>query len=1368
MYRKIIVRLILCIGILNSHIIQVVAQSPSYNFTHISSEEGLVGDWVQSAVLDREGFMWFATLEGLSRYEGNHFQSFNFIEGDSTSIGGNTVMGITEDSKGKIWVITMGDAGLNLYNRDNETFERFPYPIEGKNQEQLSYCLLQDKYDDHILWIGTLSHGLLRFDKNLKSFSNFNLKPEFQGQENNLENSIIHLTNDLEDKNRIWLASYTGLYYFLKNTGHVNYIPYPDGMEEQFRQQITWVLPQSSNTLWLGTEGSGLGKFEIDTETWSFYRPEDQGKKGVIYSNKINSISPASENDLWLCSDTDGLMLFNKNTNRFSFIQPDILNPKSYISNEVSGLYTDRFQRHWFFNKLNGVSILDPQGQKFKFTYFPDELICQDDQLKQAFDFSYDKINNKTYIIAGRCYRLYIFDEDKGFTDLIPLDKKIGKGREIFLLNDSKNNLWLGGNGLFLFNKKTKQIESKFENTLLGTSRITSFTEAKDGHLWIGTQNNGLFKLNSNNGAIKNYVQNEAFPIAPKSSRPIFDIVEDDNGVFWIAAHLQGLYKFNPATEKFSNIPLDDFEIMTLEKDKHGIIWVGSISSGILLFDPTLPTIDQSKKFTIEDGLVSNQISHIVKDSYGTIWISTRYGISWYDEAENKFYNYDKQDGIREPYQNKFDLQKGFKATANGKILIGDKHGFYITDPTKMKETGTPPNVVITDFKVFDEPRRFEENLNSIQQINLKHNENFFSFDFSALEFFNPEKNQFAYILEGFNKDWIYLNNNTTANFTNVGAGNYTLKVKAANSHGIWNEEGLQLKIKILPPWWKTIWAYLLYAILGIAAIVGLYRFQFNRKMASMETLRLKELNDLKTRLYTNITHEFRTPLTIILGMAKEVGNKVDDGAKRGLKMIERNGNQLLNLVDQMLDLSKLESGRLRLNPIQSDIVHFIQYLTESFKTFSGTKNILLTSYSEEDELMMDFDPERIQHIISNLLSNAIKFTDEKGKIILHISTIQKSSNENESERILQLKIKDDGIGISEKDLPHIFDRFYQVDASQTRRKGGTGVGLSLTKELVDLMGGTIAVKSKSGHGTEFTLLFPITRNAQMVSRDEQQVAFSQIKTLELNNTTAENFKEIVKSKTNLPQLLVIEDNSDVFDYIKICLLGRYEIFEAEDGQQGIDKAIEIIPDIIISDVMMPEKDGFEVTQFLKNDNRTSHIPIILLTGKVDDDSRIEGFEKGADAYLPKPFNKQELIVRLEKLIELRQLLQLRYSNITVEKSTPLSAPEKFKVEDEFVIKMKAIVEKRLDDPDFSIPQFCKDAGMSRTQLHRKLKALTNRSATVFIRSIRLQKAKELLETSDMNISEIAYEVGFRDPSYFSRSFFEEFQISPSDTRKHL
>ena len=751
---------------------QVVTQAPSYNFTHISTEDGLAGDWVQTALLDRHGFMWFATLDGLSRYEGNNFRNFKSIDNDSTTIGGNTVMGIVEDRQGEIWVATMGVAGLSRYLPDTETFERFPYPIEGDNKGQVSYFLLQDEYEDHILWIGTLASGLLRFDKKTKTFSRFNIEGSLQGSKMVLANSVLHITQNLKDKNKLWGASHNGLHSFSKSVSNSKHIPYPKGMGEKFRRQITSIIPESDNILWLGTEGSGVARYEIEQNRWSFFRPEDQGKEDIVFSNKINNIGLASEDKLWLCSDTDGLMLFNKVTKRFSFIQPDLLNPKSFISNEVSGVYTDKLQRHWFFNKLNGVSLLDSQNQKFQFIYLPKELKCENNQIKQVLDFAYDLVDDHIYMTAGRCYSLFIYNENNGFTNHISLNENIGKGFDIFLLNDTKNRLWIAGSGLYFFNKKTKQVESRFENTLLGDVQITSIMEAKDGHLWIGTQKKGLIKLNPDDGTIQHFIQNEKFPIAPNPGKAIFDIVEDAHGMIWVAAHLQDLYQFNPTTEIFSHVPLVDFETMALSQDDNGSLWIGSISSGILVLDTNQPLDQKLKIFKEKDGLVSDQISHIEKDSDGNMWISTRYGFSRYDAKENKFHNYGKEDGIREPFQNKFDLQKGFKAIANGKILIGDKHGFYLADPKKMMGIGTPPKLTIANFKVFDKPRKLEGNFDKIEPINLKHDENFFSFDFSALDFANPKKNQFAYILEGFNKDWVHLHNTTTANFTNVVQGN--------------------------------------------------------------------------------------------------------------------------------------------------------------------------------------------------------------------------------------------------------------------------------------------------------------------------------------------------------------------------------------------------------------------------------------------------------------------------------------------------------------------------------------------------------------------------------------------------------------------
>ncbi|MDB4286063.1 tetratricopeptide repeat protein [bacterium] len=515
-----------------------------------------------------------------------------------------------------------------------------------------------------------------------------------------------------------------------------------------------------------------------------------------------------------------------------------------------------------------------------------------------------------------------------------------------------------------------------------------------------------------------------------------------------------------------------------------------------------------------------------------------------------------------------------------------------------------------------------------------------------------------------------------------------------------------------------------------------------------------------KEQFLANITHEFRTPLTVIMGMTEEF-EKTPEEAK---KMIFRNSENLLSLINQLLDLSKLESGKLEMKWVQGNVVPYLHYLSESFQSFAETKDIQLLFYQEVEELVMDYDEEKLQQIVSNLVSNAIKFTPQKGKVKVHVN----ARHENGKEELI-LKVKDTGMGIEQATLPHIFDRFYQVGDSHTYKGEGTGIGLALAKELVEMMGGNISVTSEIGNGTEFTIVLPVSREAgpkpiemplsrkAMMQAEKAHPSFPLIeKALAANQ---------VLPDSELPFLLIIEDNPDVATYIETCLEGLYRIEKAENGQVGIDKAIERVPDIIISDVMMPVKDGFEVCNIVKNDERTSHIPIVLLTAKASVQDRLTGLQRGADAYLTKPFNKKELFIRLEKLIELRQQLQKRYNGAALFDPSPTTEVP-LEIEDAFLVKLKTILEKHLDDADYSIPDFCKETGMSRTQLHRKLKALTDKSATHFIRSFRLRKAKELLQTTDLNVSEIAYDVGFRDHAYFSTRFLEEFGISPSETRK--
>jgi len=874
-----------------------------------------------------------------------------------------------------------------------------------------------------------------------------------------------------------------------------------------------------------------------------------------------------------------------------------------------------------------------------------------------------------------------------------------------------------------------------------GDFSYTPYTicEDNEGYLWLGTGPGGIFRSNKDKTAFTNFEVSET---GNSSKNSFLNIVRvDTNGDIWASDFMDEgtLYRYNREEGKFDPY-IKGFKATDILIDKRGWLLISTWEKGLVHLNPADRSYTQ---YTKKEGLPSNDGISIVDGSEGYVWVGTLMGPAKFNTKTGKISSV----GLPKARYN-----WGIFKTSNNQIFVGKNDGLVSFYPDQVTGNPYPPKVIISDFLI-SEKNYAVKNKHSDEVI-LSHNQNDIAVKYLGLHFSNPEKNRYQYKLEPLDNKWINAGHERTVRLADLSPGNYNFLVKAANSDGVWSDEISSLQFTIKPPWWIRWWAYILYLAIAIAFADRFYRFQLSKRMATSESKKLKEMNRFKNTLFTNITHEFRTPLTVIKGMTDSIKSNLEnkrlDDLDNSLEMIERNSNSLLHLVNEMLDLAKIESGNMELQLVQADVVPFLKYIGESFHSYAEENQISLTIYTETDTLIMDYDASKLTSIISNLLSNAIKFTPGPGKIIVHIKQITQKQNS-----YLYIKVKDSGIGISGEELPNIFNRFYRTNMSEINKSGGTGIGLALTKELVDLMNGKIEVKSTLEQGSEFSVQIPVTRNAPVSQYSE----LSKVPVTPIAKTSLIPPGQMLESDSELPLVLIIEDNPDVVHYLKTCLKENYEIIHAENGQTGIDMAIEKIPDIIISDVMMPVKDGFEVCATLKTDDRTDHIPIIILTAKVTFEDKIKGLSQGADAYLAKPFNKEELFTRLDQLVSSRKKL---ISKIQKEGFDTLLKKRTKNPQLQFLQKVKKLVREDITNPDFGSADLARRLLISDSQLYRKIKAITGRSTAVFIRSIRLQHAKDLLLVTDKTVSEIAYEVGFNDPSWFSRAYKEEFGFAPS------
>ncbi|WP_422359220.1 hybrid sensor histidine kinase/response regulator transcription factor [Reichenbachiella sp.] len=1348
-----------------SGISPVVGQNaPDLKFRYYGLEHGLSQVTAICLLEDQQGYIWVGTQDGLNRFDGYHFKPFRSNPEDPSSLSNGHINCMVEDSSGRVLVGTKN--GLSLFDAKKETFDVLLN--EPARANSLSHNHVTALFEDskNQIWVGT-ENGLNLLNSDASGFDHYDESPSSSTVLSN--NYITSLEED--DKGNLWIGTKKGLNVLDIENRMVRSL-YHDSANKftLSSDEITKVFQDSKQQIWVGTR-DGLNLYAPENKNFRRYL-YDSDDETSINDNHVLSIYQDSNADLWIGTANGGLNLLNVANDTFVRYQHNEDDPKSLSNNTVWSILEDRSKNLWVGVSNKGVNFHDPRTRTFThYQYSPDNSISlQDNAVRSVL------LDDQNQLWVGSFTGLTVIDRknntSRRYRHNVGDSYSLSANYVLSLYQDHKNRIWIGTrNGLNLYEPKGDHF-IRFEGNDKVSMKdigIESILQDHQHQLWVGTNKKGVFRIDLDEGKIKRY--------AIKNDKTNFNqstaacIVQDTENRIWVGS-AAGLFLFDFKEDIFKLVEskvLSSNEVTNITEEPNGRIWIGS-KSGFHLFDPKTKTL---KSYHEKDGLSNAFIYGALADDTGNLWLSTNKGLNKFVPDQGTFTVYDHADGLQSDEFN----GKAYHKDRNGFMYFGGVNGLSVFHPDSVGENTDLPQVVWTDFLLFNQSVQVNDSsvlkhaLNHEEKIVLNYDQDMFAFEFAALNYKQPEKNQFAYKLEPFNEDWIYTDyKDRKAVFTRIPAGSYTFSVKASNDDGHWNEQARSIKLTILPPWWKSWWAMSLYAIVSLATIFLIARFQWRRiqlknrlKLERKEAEQFKALDRLKTQFFSNITHEFRTPLTLILGPSEQIlkQNKLDESFTRSqVELIRRNSKKFLQLINQLLDLSKLEDQQMSVELYRGSLNEFVKNVVENFQSAAYQKHIRLNLDSQLPISYHLFDRDKLDKIIYNLLSNALKFTPEEGTIDVTIGPSEVDGNS------IALSVKDSGIGIAEDKLPYIFDRFYQVEGATTREYEGTGIGLALTKELIELQGGTIRVSSEVSKGTQFVVELPIeqvssseisTSQVDEASEIHQTFVLDDLPQVENQGIDPESEKQVI---------LIVEDNNDLRTFIQSVLQEKYQTLMASDGAEGVALALKHIPDLIICDVMMPEKDGFELTKALKNNSLSSHVPIILLTAKSTLKSRVEGLESGADAYLNKPFSVDELLLTVNHQIQTRRLLQSKY---TIGSKDSEEGEGGYSLMDqELMDRLHALIEAQLSNEEFSVDELIGEIGMSHSQLYRKIKALTNLSIAGFIRNYRLQRAFELLKSGTHNVTEVADMTGFGNRRYFHKVFVEKYNFPPSQILKSL
>jgi signal transduction histidine kinase/ligand-binding sensor domain-containing protein/DNA-binding response OmpR family regulator len=1351
-------------AILFFSILKTNGQQQDYfsNIAYITSNEGLSQSEVTSILQDKKGFLWIGTRGGLNRYDGSNIKIYLNETNNANSLANNSIEILFEDSKGTIWIGTKSN-GISRYIPELDRFEQIISNFEELSEKNV---ISIEEGPNSNIWIGTVKNGLYIY--------------------NPKENTTQHLhetltiADILRTKNdEMWLGTLQGAFIYNRQGAFLEHLDIGD-----FASLIE-------------DEKSGLIYYVSFRDGFLSYDPILKKKIAYNISNNpdtkarqynLHDIYQDKDRNIWISAWNGGAFRFDIKTQKLiNFtLHSNQAKGSAELYNDVLCVYQDKLGTLWFGTNGGGLCKIDNRTNQFGVESFNQN--GKNLPIEPIWSILKDNDDRLWVGIKGN-ENLYYSKNDKLFNQIKLPTFLDNKGRKVksgikVIYQDLNKRLWIGGNN---FLSEVESTNGKFTINRINIDqkviqiKITAMYQTSDSIFWLGTQQKGLRKsITSGNP------KNQVFTSLLEHDR-ISAFLEDSNGQFWVGTY-RGILLYQPDTNDFIRYYKNANDLETLSsniviclfEDSNKNIWIGTPNGLNLMIRDENNSIS-FKSFRVKDGLPNSYIQSILEDDHKNLWISTNKGITKLNIETKSFYNYDVEDGLQ---SNEFMETAAYKGT-NGKLYFGSIYGLNKFHPDSIKNN-SPPAVILTGLKIAGQEilSRTKYNGRSIlknaieygNEILLFHNENNFSIEYAALDL-SSSVNSFKYQMEGLDKEWQTSTSQKSVTFSNLNSGKYIFKVKAVNDNLNIVSSETRLKIEILAPFWATWQAFVLYTFIFLG-LLYLYRYiitqqsilKNNLELEKLERIKEEDLTKMKAKFFTDIAHEFRTPLSLISGPVQTLlENELNkEQRKDQLSTIQYHTKRLLSLIGQLLDFRKSESGKMTLQVAKGNFAKFTHEIFLSFKDLAESKNIEFNLKLKNESIPLTYDRGKLEIVLCNLLSNAFKYTASTIDVALSIKGLEINNSAFLAEfehGYCEISVKDNGKGMSEDVTERIFDRFFQNSNSKAINQIGTGIGLALVKNIVELHKGNVFVKSQLNEGSEFIVQIPLGES--YFSKDQFISDFKKAEDpahYQVERTLKDFTKTTNIVDSNLPTLLIVEDNPEIQAYIRIIFQDNYTIIEAENGIIGIEKALEHLPQIIITDLMMPEMDGMTLCSELSAKEETLHIPIIMLTARTATVFKEKGYNSGADIFVTKPFNPSVLKAQVEGLLRSRKRLKDYFGK----KITLLQAEtDHTSADEEFLNHVMKLVEDNLTNENLNRDFLASRMAVSSSTLYRKIKGITDLDITVFVRSIRLKKAAQMILNKEDNISGIAYYVGFNDPKYFRKCFVKQFGVTPSKFGKN-